>query len=206
MELDSMVSQLCTRTGSARFPRAAAAFRGAEAPVVIPPTCTPCDGASFEADSHETHPTRVFSVPWNSEPFIWPPASRQGRWERSTTSGCNPSNLFLNAVSCEKESHWWSICHSNGAFAWTPFTNPSSPPWSEPLLAQSLNHSDRPCPFLFGMGMGCSTLSTNFWSQSRTIFTLRNVILFMHHHSSCSGLRPQRSSFLLSVFFWCLCE
>lgn len=72
MELDSMVSQLCTRTGSARFPRAAAAFRGAEAPVVIPPTCSPCDGASFEADSHETHTTPhvAFSVPWNSEPFI----------------------------------------------------------------------------------------------------------------------------------------
>lgn len=50
-------------------------------------------------------PRTAFSMPCKSEPLIWPPASWQGRWERSTALGYNPSNLFLNAVSCEKKSY-----------------------------------------------------------------------------------------------------
>lgn len=120
-------------------------------------------------------PHVVFSVPWNSEPFIWPPASWKGRWERSTASGCNPSKLFLNAVSCEKshtgEAFVIQMEHLPGLLSLTP----SSPARPKPLLAQTLNHLDRPCPFLLGVGMGCSTLSTNFCSQSRPVFTLRSV-------------------------------
>lgn len=58
MELDSMASESCTMSGSAHFPGAAAVFQGADGPMASAPTCSPSDGASFQAHSHETHPTR----------------------------------------------------------------------------------------------------------------------------------------------------
>lgn len=133
MELDSMVSQLWSKPGSAQFPVAAAAFHELLAQWPLP-SCSPLDGAPCQAQAMGPTPAIGVQLPWNSEPLIWPPASWKERWERSTASGCNPSNLFLNALSCEKKSWWWSICHSNGAFAWTPLTNPSSPQDLSPYL------------------------------------------------------------------------
>lgn len=46
--------------------------------------------------------------PFHSDPFSWPPASWWRRSERSTALGCNPSNLFLSAASCEKNS-WGGV-------------------------------------------------------------------------------------------------
>lgn len=65
-----MVSQLCTRTGSAHWPRDAAAFRGADAPVAIPPPVALEMMLPFRQRAMRPPLHVVFSVLWNSQPLI----------------------------------------------------------------------------------------------------------------------------------------
>lgn len=65
-----MVSQLCSRSGSAHFPRAADDFPRAGGPVVIAPPVALVMVLPLGQTARRPIPHVVFIVPWKSEPLI----------------------------------------------------------------------------------------------------------------------------------------